>query len=133
MRSSALVFGLLVSSVAAAAFAEVGPQHLRYLSGWKVGDTSKTVIAQLGTPDFVILPTDSSEEGQALKRDGIAKQFVWLVRGCQPVRMDFDRSSQSTGVNFSALSGTCIKAAESLLRPASTYACVRDDRRSYCR
>ena len=126
----------LAPALVTQASAEVSKQHLGYLERWTVGHTSQTVIQNLGAPDFVILPTDKDEAGQDLREFGIARQLVWSVKGCQPVKMDFDTQGRSTGVDYSAFAQGgkhCMAELATLLTPSPSHSCKLESRKVSCR
>jgi hypothetical protein len=130
----AVFAGVITLLFATPAFCEVDVRQLRYLEAWEVGDSAAKIIERLGTPDFVVLPTDKSEFGRALREDGIAKQWFWKVKGgCQPIKMDFDARGRSTGVDYSALKSSCMTELAHLVTPGPEASCSNADRKAFCR
>ncbi len=115
------------------AHAEVTRASLPYLERMTVGEATAEVVANLGMPDFVILPTDQSDAGQSLREDGIARQLVWTVKGCQPVRIDVDARGRTTGANYAALKSMCLPEIAQALTPSAAHSCKLDARKVHCR
>ncbi|MEJ0060859.1 MAG: hypothetical protein WDM79_15315 [Terricaulis sp.] len=124
---------LLSSSVA---FADVGASALAYLRSWHVGASTAEVIRSLGSPDFVILPTDNDDIGQELREDHLGRELVWRVRGCAPVRAQVDLNGRTVGLDYSSLvtpQTFCSATMVAALTPSPRYSCAHADRQPHCR
>ncbi|RYD86044.1 MAG: hypothetical protein EOP84_00285 [Verrucomicrobiaceae bacterium] len=127
-----LILGALALAVAPLAIADVSAKHEPYLKKMPLGESASKVIANLGPPDFVVLAADGTEAASELKRYGFARRLYWTVKGCQPVKIDFDARGKSDGANFVALK-YCMKDAAALLTPAAEFSCKQKGRAPFCK